>query len=215
LERDRFLAWVRLRKEVLECTDCLLHRDRTNAVPGNGVWESEVMVVGEAPGTVEDREGLPFIGPSGKHLRERLEGAGIDPDSLYITNTCRCIPKNGSGVRAPTRSERLACRKYLVKSVQLLQPKLIVPVGGVALGAFCQDGRDYITREHGRMQESRMVACKRWMLFPLHHPAAAMRRRQTWDEELAQDTLELAKVLDNLLGMDYTGRDALRPSGQA
>lgn len=204
MNRERLLALVRLRKEVLECRDCLLHRDRIQAVPGNGVWEAEVMLVGEAPGTVEDREGVPFVGPSGKHLRDKLMDAGVDPDSLYITNTCRCIPKDGNGVRPPTRSERLACRRYLVRSVQLLQPKLIVPVGGTALGAFCRDGHDYITKEHGRLQESRVVAGKRWMLFPIHHPAAAMRRRKTWDRELAQDTLELAELLDNLVELGYT-----------
>lgn len=189
---DRVLAWAKLRYDVLHCTDCLLHRDRQRAVPGEGSRDADVMFVGEAPGPVEDRTGRPFVGPSGQYLREALHGAGFDPALAYITNTCRCYPPD---CRAPSKSERMSCRRHLVRTLTLLKPKLVVPVGGVALGEFCQEGHEYITREHGKVQQSRYIGNGRWQLYPIYHPAAAMRRRNTWGVQFAEDVQKLLNLL--------------------
>ena len=100
----------KIRSEVSVCTDCQLSHQRNTAVPGEGSETADVMFVGEAPGSNEDKLGRPFVGAAGNFLDELLRSAKLDRADIYITNTVKCRPPNN---RDPLPEERSSCRKYL------------------------------------------------------------------------------------------------------
>ena len=137
----------------------------TNFVPGEGDPEAKVMVVGEAPGASEDEQGRPFVGRSGKLLDEALASAGLPRASVFITNVVKARPP---GNRDPRPAEVAHHWPYLERQLAVLEPELIVPVGRHALARF--DKAAKISEVHG----TRVEAGGR-VLFPLYHPAAALR----------------------------------------
>jgi len=174
MSKNQVLELIRLRQQIISCQRCTLSKRRLKAVPDNANLKSKIVAVGEAPGRVENRTGYPFVGPSGNFLRNKMALSGIDFDSMYITNVCKCYPND---CRTPLRSERLACRYYLLRQIEAIQPKLIIPIGGLALTAFTA-GPHWITKEAGKMQTSSVIEGKTWPLFPINHPAYIMRRRK-------------------------------------
>jgi uracil-DNA glycosylase len=112
------------------CTLCPLCESRTNAVPGEGKFSAQVMIIGEAPGKEEDETGLPFVGASGRFLDHVLEGTNLDRRDFFITNTVKCRPPKN---RTPKKNEVGTCTSnYLYEQIELLNPKLIMLLGGVA-----------------------------------------------------------------------------------
>ncbi|MCS7137696.1 MAG: uracil-DNA glycosylase, partial [Candidatus Caldarchaeum sp.] len=117
--------------EVRGCRLCPLWMSRRNAVPGEGNPNAEVMFIGEGPGEDEDLQGRPFVGRSGKLLTEALEKAGIRREDVFITNVVKCRPP---GNREPTPEETSVCTKnYLFRQIELVNPRLIVLLGSVAV----------------------------------------------------------------------------------
>ncbi|MEK6809582.1 MAG: uracil-DNA glycosylase, partial [Nanoarchaeota archaeon] len=113
-----------LAEEIRKCTACPLYKSATLAVPGEGPKDAKIMVVGEAPGEEEDRQGLPFAGRSGKLLDKMLEVAGFDRKKLFITNTVKHRPPQN---RAPNAKEAKTCTElWLEQQISILRPKLIV-----------------------------------------------------------------------------------------
>ena len=161
----------------LGCPRCRLAQTRTRVVFGEGNPTADVMVVGEAPGADEDRTGRPFVGRAGKLLDLLLMSAGFARESVYICNVLKCRPPQN---RNPLPDEVEACSPYLLRQVELVQPKVIVAFGTFAAQTLL--GTDVsIGRLRGKMHQYRGVP-----LVPTYHPAALLRNqgwvRAVWDD---------------------------------
>ena len=122
-------AWVELRAEVAGCTRCELHRTRTQTVFGTGSEQARWLVIGEAPGADEDRQGEPFVGRAGQLLTEMLRAVGLSREQVFIANILKCRPPEN---RDPKPEEAKSCESYLQRQIALLQPRLILAVGRIA-----------------------------------------------------------------------------------
>jgi uracil-DNA glycosylase len=143
---------------------------RTKLVFGAGNANADLMFVGEAPGAQEDQQGLPFVGRAGQLLNQLLGEIGIERSDVFITNVICCRPP---GNRDPLPDEIDACKPYLYRKIELIEPKVICTLGNFATKLLTGNPTG-ITKVHGRPQE-REVAGRLVQLFPLFHPAAALR----------------------------------------
>jgi len=184
----------RVAQLVRTCTDCPLGRGRTNAVPGEGNPQAEVMFIGEGPGYQEDRQGRPFVGPAGKLLDGLLASMGTHRDDVFIANMVKCRPPDN---RDPSPAEMAACTKYLDRQIELVNPKLIVTLGRFAFGRYFPG--EGITKARGKLREK-----DGRKIFPVLHPAAVLRR-----EELRPTMIEDFKAISEILesGMEATGME--------
>ena len=185
MTQDRAEALQEIHEEIRACTRCPLHAGRTKAVPGAGPVDAEVMFIGEGPGFHEDQQGLPFVGSSGQFLDELLANAGIDRESVYISNVVKCRPP---GNRDPKPEEVAACKPYLDRQIELINPKVIVTLGRHSMARAFPN--DKISRVHG---QPRQVGEQ--VYFPMYHPAAALHQpslRQTVEADFDR----LRKMLD-------------------
>ena len=115
--------FIQLREQVFRCTKCSeLVKGRHTVVFGSGNPEADLLLVGEAPGAEEDRQGLPFVGPAGQLLTKMLGAIGLSRDEVFIANVLKCRPP---GNRPPKPEEIANCEPYLAKQIALIQPKLI------------------------------------------------------------------------------------------
>ncbi len=171
-------------RAVRACTDCPLHRGRTNAVPGEGNPSAELMFIGEGPGFHEDRQGRPFVGPAGQLLEGLLASIGANRDNVFIANMVKCRPPEN---RDPQPPEIAACAKYLERQIELVNPKLIVTLGRFSLGRFFPG--ESVTRARGRLRQK-----DGRLIFPVLHPAAALRRPEL-RATMVEDFLAIADAL--------------------
>jgi len=175
-----------VRELSLGCPRCGLAKTRTRVVFGEGDPNAELMVVGEAPGENEDRQGRPFVGKAGKLLDLLLMSAGFPRESVYICNVLKCRPP---GNRNPLPDEVEACSPYLLRQVELVKPGIIVAFGTFAAQTLL--GTDTsIGRLRGRLHEYRGIP-----LVPTYHPAALLRNpgwvRAVWEDlQRARATLD-------------------------
>jgi uracil-DNA glycosylase family 4 len=154
---------------IVSCTRCPLHATRTQAVPGSGNPNAQVMFVGEAPGYHEDRLGVPFVGQAGKLLDQLLAGIGLGRDDVFIANVLKCRPPEN---RDPLPAEIAACQDHLFRQVEIIRPRLICTLGNFATKLL--SGRpDGISRVHGCELEISLGGTPT-LLYPLYHPAAAL-----------------------------------------
>src|SRR3954449_3239371 len=149
---------------------CPLVDSRTKLVFGAGNANADLMFVGEAPGATEDQTGLPFVGRAGKLLDDLLAEVGMARGDVFITNVICCRPP---GNRDPLPEEIAACKPYLYKKIELIEPKVICTLGNFATKLLAGSPAG-ITRVHGRPQQ-REVGDRVLQLFPIFHPAAALR----------------------------------------
>ena len=161
---------VEVYREVQACTLCPLHETRTRVVFGAGDANADLMFVGEAPGAEEDRQGLPFVGRAGGLLNELLAGIGLSRDDVFIANILKSRPP---GNRDPRPEEIEACWPYLERQIQLIEPLVIATLGNFATKKLTGSPVG-ITRVRGTPQ-SHDLAGRRVTVFPLLHPAAALR----------------------------------------
>jgi uracil-DNA glycosylase len=157
-------------REMCDSHACPLKEVRTKLVFGAGNANADLMFVGEAPGANEDKQGLPFVGRAGNLLDQLLEEVGIQRSDVFITNVICCRPP---GNRDPLPEEIDACKPYLHRKIELIEPKVICTLGNFATKLLTGSPMG-ITKVHGRPQE-REVAGRVVLLFPLFHPAAALR----------------------------------------
>jgi len=176
-------------EEARDCTCCPLHQTRTNVVFGAGNADAELMFIGEAPGANEDRMGLPFVGQAGKLLDKLLGEIGLDRTEVFIANTLKCRPPDN---RDPHPNEIEACRDYLDRQVELIEPTVICTLGNFSTKLLRADMTG-ISRLHGR-EEVRVVGSRAVRLYPLYHPAAALYTPSTL-ETLRSDFHRIPELL--------------------
>jgi len=171
-------CWDALRAEALGCTRCPLCETRTTVVFGEGSPTAELMFVGEAPGRDEDQAGRPFVGRAGQLLTRMIEGGmGLARGDVYIANVLKCRPPDN---RDPLPEEVAQCRPYLLRQIELVQPKVICTLGRHALHALT-DYKGGISRVRGRP-----MAFLDRVVVPTFHPAYLLRnpaaKREAWED---------------------------------
>ena len=177
-----------LREELLRFEGCALKHTAMNLVFSDGNPNSGIMLVGEAPGEDEDRQGLPFVGVSGKLLDRMLASIGLDRTSVYISNILFWRPP---GNRSPTDAEIAACLPFAERHIALVQPKVLIMLGGVAAKSLLRT-KDGITRIRGKWTEYTPALGKAdatpIKCLPIYHPAYLLRqptaKRQAWNDLL-------------------------------
>jgi DNA polymerase len=156
----------------------------TNLVPGEGSATADVVIVGEAPGASEDREGRPFVGRAGRLLDELLAEAGLRREDVFITNVVKARPP---GNRDPRAAEVAHHLPWLEAQLEVIRPRLLVPLGRHALARFVDDVK--IGEVHGQLLERDGRT-----LFPMYHPAAALHN-QRLRSTLVHDAQALGQAL--------------------
>jgi DNA polymerase len=157
---------------------------------GAGNADADLMFVGEAPGQQEDLQGIPFVGRAGKLLDQLLAEVGLDRADVFITNVLKSRPP---GNRDPELAEIDACKPYLARQIELIEPKVICTLGNFATKLLTRSQRG-ITGVHGRAQVHELGG-RTVRVYPLYHPAAALRSTKTL-EELREDFGGLPRLLD-------------------
>lgn len=163
------VGWEELRETVLACTACPLHESRTQAVFGVGARTADWMIVGEAPGAEEDRQGEPFVGRAGQLLDAMLAGVGLSRETAYIANVLKCRPPNN---RDPKVEEATQCAPYLDRQIALLSPRIILAVGRVAAQRLL-DSDTPVGRMRGQVYRHGTTNVP---IVVTYHPAYLLRR---------------------------------------
>jgi len=175
--------WGVLRQQVSACTNCELHRERTQTVFGVGDTSADWLIVGEAPGADEDAQGEPFVGKAGQLLNEMLLAAGFERSEVYIANTVKCRPPEN---RKPKAEEMQACATYLDEQIRLLQPKFILVVGQRA--AVRMLGEDDSVRIGNLRGKTYSYGGNDIPVVVTYHPAYYLRtpsaKRKGWEDLL-------------------------------
>ena len=171
--------------EIVTCTKCELHKERKNAVPGEGPIDARIMFVGEGPGQNEDQQGRPFVGAAGKFLTELLESIGLKRSDVFITNIVKCRPPNN---RAPKKPEIEACNPYLQSQIRLINPRIICALGTPAITTLMGDEYS-ASRFHGKPVTKGEVT-----ILAMYHPAAAL-----YDASLKETILQDFQILKQFL----------------
>jgi uracil-DNA glycosylase len=184
---------VELYREVSTCARCPLAETRTKAVFGSGNANADLMFVGEAPGAEEDRQGLPFVGRAGQLLEELLNEIGLTREDVFIANVLKSRPP---GNRDPLPAEIEACQPYLWKQIELIEPRVIATLGNFATKLLSGNPTG-ITRVRGTPQVHELGG-RTVFLFPLLHPAAALRT-PAMKETLSADFAKLPALLTEVL----------------
>lgn len=182
-----------LKQSILDAQICPeLAMSATQLVMGDGNVDTDIVFIGEAPGKKEDESGLPFVGAAGRFLDEMLASAGMNRDDVYITNIVKYRPPNN---RDPLPEEKKAFWPYLLRQLEIIDPKVIITLGRHSGAYFISDL--VISRDHG--QPHRVTqGDKTYLVIPLYHPAAALYNggmRQT----LVDDFLQAKRYVDDVL----------------
>jgi len=180
---------IALMREMQEQHDCPLIATRTKLVFGAGNADADLMFVGEAPGFYEDQQGVPFVGRAGKLLDQLLIEIGLERSDSFITNVTKCRPPDN---RDPLPDEIEVCKPYLFRQIELIEPKLVCTLGNFSLKLLTRSNTG-ITRVHGVPQVHELGG-RRVKLYPLFHPAAALRGSAVLDQ-LREDMGRLPGLL--------------------
>lgn len=178
-----------LGEEAAGCVACGLAETRTQVVFGVGAFDADLMFVGEAPGRNEDLQGEPFVGAAGKLLDDLLGEIGIARDDVYIANVLKCRPP---GNRDPRPDEIEACKGYLRRQLELIDPRVVMTLGNFATKLLVPTDVG-ITRMRGQKIDWWLGAT----LVPTFHPAAALRGRPRVKEQMQEDFEQVRSLLEN------------------
>lgn len=174
-----------LKKEVLRCRGCPLHKTRLNVVFGSGSPDAHLVFVGEAPGQDEDIQGLPFVGRAGQLLTKIIEAMGLKREDVYIANILKCRPPNN---RAPLPAEILACSDNVRRQIGIINPKAICTLGKFASQTLLKTETP-ISALRGHFHEYNGIK-----VMPTYHPAYLLRNPH--DKKLVwADMKQIMKVL--------------------
>ena len=172
---------------VKNCTNCELSLTRINAVPGEGFFQSKIMLIGEAPGYYEDNSGKPFVGAAGKLLTKLLNSINLSREDVFITNIVKCRPPNN---RDPSPNEINKCSPYLSKQIELINPTLIITLGRHSLSYFVP--KIPIGKAHGTI-----INQTGYTIYPTYHPAAALRQTR-FHEILSEEFKRIPSLIKSL-----------------
>ena len=184
---DKPAALRAIREDIGDCTRCGLHRGRKNIVFGVGNPEAELMFVGEGPGADEDIQGEPFVGRAGQLLNKMIEAMGLRREDVYIANVVKCRPP---GNRTPEKEETDICSPFLLRQIEVINPKVIVALGAVAAKTLL-GVNDSMGNLRGRWYDFRGHK-----LVVTYHPAFLLRdprqKKEAWkDLQMAMRELGL------------------------
>jgi uracil-DNA glycosylase len=187
---------AKLREAAAGCTACPLYKTGTQTVFGEGAATAQAMFVGEQPGDREDLEGRPFVGPAGQLFDRALAEAGIDRKLAYVTNAVKHFKWTPRGKRRihqkPSWAEIAACRPWLDAELEVVKPKVLVPMGATAAQALL--GKQFrVTRERGRPVESDLAPT----VIATIHPSAILRAQ---DEDREHEYRALVEDLRTVAG---------------
>jgi len=174
-----------------ECK-CELKATATQAVPGDGNADAEIVFIGEAPGRKEDELGRPFVGAAGKFLEEMLSQINLKREEVYITNIVKYRPPNN---RDPLPEEKSACREWLLEELKIITPLLIVFLGRHAMNNFFP--AEQISKAHGKLLIKSFAGMPTKYFYALYHPAAALYDG-SMREVLIADFKKIPKVLEKI-----------------
>ena len=181
-----------IRQEIVDKNICPeLAATAKNLVMGDGNIDADIVFVGEAPGKNEDEQGLPFVGAAGKFLNEMLAAAGMERSDVYITNIVKYRPPEN---RDPTSDEKKAFWPYLLKQLQIIQPKVVITLGRHSMEYFLPDMK--ISQIHGQPKRIQF-GDDHLVVVPLYHPAAALYNgslRQTLIDDFMNVPVIIAKL---------------------
>lgn len=173
------MDWEELTAEARQCQACGLCATRTQAVFGVGDRRADWLIVGEAPGADEDRQGEPFVGRAGKLLNPMLQAIGLKREQVYIANILKCRPPDN---REPTPAEAVSCRPFLNRQIELIRPRIILAVGRIAAQNLL-DTETQIGKLRGRVHR---YGPARIPLVVTYHPAYLLRspreKRKAWED---------------------------------
>lgn len=173
------LTWQELESQVAQCQRCELYKTRTHAVFGVGNRNTRLMIIGEAPGANEDKQGEPFVGRAGKLLNSMLKAIGFNREEVYIANVVKSRPPSN---RDPLPEEVAACIPYLERQIELIKPEMILVVGRIAA--------QHLLKTNMAMAQMRgkefFYGNQRIPLLVTYHPAYLLRspreKRKVWQD---------------------------------
>jgi uracil-DNA glycosylase len=177
-----------LNETIHECQKCALGKSRTKFVFGVGNPNADVMIIGEAPGAEEDKQGIPFVGRAGKLLTDILKAINFDREDVYIANILKCRPPDN---RNPLPAEMDECTPYLYKQIDIIKPKVILCVGLVAATSFLKQ-KESLTKLRGNVYE--VYGVKTMVTY---HPAALLRN-PNWKRGCWEDVQKFKKLYESL-----------------
>ena len=185
----------KIRQKCETCQKCALGKTRTKLVFSDGVPNSKLMLIGEAPGYWEDQKGLPFVGKAGQLLDKIFQSVGLSrKEHVYICNTLKCRPPDN---RDPFEDEKAACREYLDAQIEILKPRIILLCGKVALNSFINTTYG-ITKMRGQWFDGPFGS----KMMPIFHPSYLLRNdsREKGSPKwlMWQDIQEIKRVYDAL-----------------
>lgn len=178
-----------LQESAQQCTRCRLSASRTRVVFGEGDPRARLLFIGEAPGAEEDRTGRPFIGRAGELLTKIIEAIGLSRDQVYISSVVKCRPPEN---RAPEQDEIAACKPFLIKQIQAIQPAVICTLGTVSTQVILNT-RDPITKCRGKFYDVHGI-----QVMPTFHPAYLLRNPK--DKKLVWEDMQRIQALYQTLG---------------
>lgn len=192
----------RLRQAARQCTACPLWKHATQTVFGEGPADARVLLVGEQPGDQEDRTGHPFVGPAGQLLDRALEAAGVDRQTVFVTNVVKHFKWTLRGKRRlhkkPIQREIDACFQWLEREIETIRPQLIVCLGATAAQALL--GHQFrVSRQRGQLVRSELAP----YIFATTHPSAILRMTEGEERQQAfRDFVADLKLIGRLLSGD-------------
>ncbi|MGH9419691.1 MAG: uracil-DNA glycosylase [Thermoanaerobaculia bacterium] len=181
---------VKIAEEVESCTLCPLYKTATRGVPGSGNPNADFVCIGEGPGANEDEQGLPFVGAAGQLLTKILAAVNLSRDEVFITNVVKHRPP---GNRNPEQNEIDACTPYLIRQMDLIQPKVILALGTFAAQTLLNT-KTPIGKLRGDVHRYRGIP-----VVVTYHPAALLRN-PAWKRPTWEDVQFARRILDNATG---------------
>lgn len=178
------LDWQALQQAVKSCQQCELHKNRTNTVFGMGHQQADWMIIGDAPASLDDQQGQPFVDQAGQLLTNMLRAIGLKRNEVYISNLLKCRPPNN---REPGIQETTSCHAYLQRQIELIQPKIILVFGQVAAQKLLKTNEP-LARLRGKLHQLPDTDIS---LVVTYHPAYLLKK--TTDKRKAWEDLKLAK----------------------
>ena len=191
---DKSTQLQKLKKMISSIKNCELKKSANKMVFSDGNINSKIMFVGEGPGAQEDQEGLPFVGRAGKLLDKMLEAIDLNRTKVYISNVVNYRPPNN---RKPTEEEIERYYPFLKLHIEIINPKILVLLGGTALNAIIGNG-EVISKIRGKWMQEKIGNCKPYIIASFH-PAFLMRqpdqKKLTWiDLKLIREKMKLLKI---------------------